>query len=168
MGLGTDNIPLWNGASNVWESPNGMQQTFSTVPAYSTTLAYAGCESMGMGGDYTSLGGYADVSDGYFHDSYSQTAEWDSCCAYLQFGCPNPKFANFLSQTAAATGIDCAGNPDPADSREWDPLNLSWICHNAPWLPNTFTYTDDDGVVQTATPTLTRKYSTMCWWWINI
>ena len=150
-GSGTDNTPLWNGVSNVWESPNGMQQVYSTVPAYSTTLPYAGCESMGMGGDYTSLSGWADVSDGYLMDNYMQTGEWDSCCAYLQFGCPNPKFANFLSQTAANNGVDCAGNPDPADSREWDSNTLSWICNNAPWLPNTFTYTDDDGIVQTAT-----------------
>lgn len=147
---GTDNTPLWNGASNVWESPNGMQQVYSTVPAWSTP-SYGGCETMGMGTNYASLSDYSDVSNGYLMDNYMQTLEWDSCCAYLQFGCPNPKYANFLSQTAGAHGIDCAGNPDPADSREWDALNNSWICLNAPWLPNSITYTDDFGVTQTAT-----------------
>ena len=150
---GTDVTPLWNGAPDLWESPVGVGDP--ATYGNSNNILFSGCNTMGTGDDYGSTWDYNPASNGeYYGELYMQTKDWDSCCMYKQFGCPDPSFANWNAATTTAKGIDCAGNADPSRSRYWDAPNSQWICENVSWVnggATTFSWTNNAGESMTST-----------------
>lgn len=153
---GLDVADTWNGAPSVWESPLGMNTTAVYGGfGYGVNYLYAGCETMGMGEDKTGVGDYNPNPSGEYHNrQFAQSKDWDGCCKYNQFGCPDPNFANFNPSTTTQNGLDCQGNPDPANSKYWDNTLQQWMCENVSWVAGgatTFSYLDNQGNMTTAT-----------------
>jgi len=153
---GTVVQPTWNGTSSTWKSPLGNETTAVYGGyGYGVQYQYAGCETMGMGGDKSSVSDYNPLTNGEWYGSqFAQSKDWDSCCKYNQFGCPDPSFANFNPSTTTGGGLDCQGNPDPANSKYWDNPNQQWICENVSWVAGgsiNFSWTDASGTVQSST-----------------
>jgi hypothetical protein len=149
-------FPTWNGAASSWDSPLGAETTavYGGV-GYGVNHQYAGCETMGAGGDKSSPTQYNPNPDVKYHNAdFKQSQDWDACCKYSQFGCPDPNFANFNGATTTSSGLDCQGNPDPAHSKYWDNVNSQWMCENVSWVAGgatTFNYNDAQGLPTTAT-----------------
>ena len=154
---GNNNTTLWNSAGNVWESPRGIGATaIYGMAGYDLAFTYGGCETMGTGGnelnspyDYNPT-----VTDSWHGDAFMQSKDWDTCCNYAQFGCPDPTFANFNAATTGSYGLDCVGNPDPDTMKSWNLSTSQFDCEHVSWVnggATTYNYTDSSGIAQTAT-----------------